>query len=483
MVVLTVALVLAGMLSAVLPGSSAGTMVYPNTFQWKDPAYYGYDAYYGNYVYEYTENTQANLSAWIQNFAWYTSGDATMKSATLRMDWGAQYAATDLPGQVDYNKGAPINFSFTVPSTSVATNLWQHDYQIVVEFQTKNVQHKYQYVPFQSVSYCNGFQTDFTINSYVQPGSVKLYLVNYGTGSVTDVAASAYTAGYHYYNTTLAFTTAPASGNYLYAQYSYLDTLGQGDGVKTDFWLGEPPVAPGSEAVYLYNQVTDNVATAALVRATDYTIDNETGRIGLVVAPLPYQYVLASYEGWESSTWYGTAGGDNFVVLSADQASSNQLHAKWDEISSWYGNPNNFESAEAKALAVKALGQDDLAGMYYEAGNFALAKSNEQLAVDNLQAAIDKEVVFTVAWEQRNVASDNADLAYQQAGTANLNAQAARTNALLDAEKAKLKAEASKAKGYPTFLTLVGVGALFAGIAGMLWGVSKVLVARKAPPA
>jgi hypothetical protein len=265
-----------------------------------------------------------------------------------------------------------------------------------------------------------------------------------------------------------------------------MENLGNGNGEQKVFWTGESPVAPASEVIYLYNSVS---ASMALVANTAYTLDDETGRVVFVTAPLPYEVVYASYDVYESSSWYTTWGSDDFVVLSADQSAWYGLEQKYSNMDNWFGG---FNSTEARSLAMEADYNDSLAWDSYYAGNFATARSFQQIAVDKLQAAIDAEVAYNKGWEDREISSDNADLSQQlayvsqiqsqsalnNAETASLNAQTARTNALLDAEKAKLKGEATKAKSYGTFLILMGVFAILVGVAVLVLAVSRLMTAR-----
>lgn len=498
MLVLTIAVVLVGMLAMAIPGTASAD-VHPNNWEWIAPAYDGYDSYYGDYVVEYVSGSTARLDVQIVNWPYYEYGDAVLKSATLKTDWNAEIAATSLPSELDYYEWATVSFQFTVPGTDVATNAWAHSWEIVFEWQTQGYTYERYYEPWEYLGFGNGFDTTFSLNdSPIVPDSEHLFLVNYAAETITPVSTTAYDCD----DATgdIVFDTAPASGNYIYAQYTYTDYCGQGDGYNTIFWIDEAPIAPDSEIVLVYDEITGNVAQVA---AADYTIDDDTGKIVLNTAPLPYQYVYASYESYGTSEWYTTFGDENFVVLSADQGAARTLSIQYDQM--WYYfDP---DSVAARTYAAAAEAHSDSAWDAWWIGNFATAKTELQAAVASLQQAKDAELAYEQGQENRDIAWDVAYLAEQEADTAwsqaqaalvqaealivpkegsyldaqtaSLNAQTARINDLLAAEKSKLNGEASKAKGYGVFLIMGGVFLILVGLAVLLMAVSRFMAARK----
>jgi len=506
MLVLTIALVLAGMLAMAIPGTASAD-VYPNNWEWIAPVYDDYDSYYGDYVVEYVSGSTARLDVQIVNWPYYEYGDAVLKSATLKTDWNAEIAATSLPSELDYYEWATVSFQFTVPGTDVATNAWAHSWEIVFEWQTQGYTYERYYEPWDYLGWGNGVTTSFSLDdSPIVPDSEHLFLVNYAAETITPVSTTAYDCD----DATgdIVFDTAPAVGNYIYAQYTYTDYCGQGDGYNTIFWIDEAPIAPDSEIVLVYDEITGNVTQTA---ATDYTIDDDTGKIVFNTAPLPYQYVYASYESYGTSEWWTTFGDDNFVVLSADQGAARTLAIQYDQM--WYYfDP---DSVAARGYAAAAEAHSDSAWDAWWIGNFATAKTELQAAVDSLQLAKDAELAYEqgqedrdIAWDEAYLAEQEADTAWSQAEaalvqaealivpnegtyldaqTAALNAATARINALTEAEKAKLEAQAKEAKGHGAmwanlgvFTILVGVAILLAAIGLILWAYSR-LVAAKGP--
>jgi hypothetical protein len=516
------------MLAMAIPGTASAD-VWPTNWQWQNPTYYGYDDYYGQWVNEYAEGATATLPVFLWNTGYYAYGDATIKSATLKMDWGLEVAGTGVPAVLPYNEGAVIQFSFTVPSVSVATNAWTHSYEVVIEYETDSYQHKVNFYPWDYMGNGNGAQTAFGMDvSPVVPNSQKVFLVDGAAGTVTEAATTAYSVNYA--SGVVTFNTAPAVGISVYSQYTYMEYVDQGDGETTVFWLNDSPIAPDSEVIYLYNTVSNSIA---LVANTAYTLDDETGRIVFNTAPRPYEYVYASYDIYESSSWYTTWGSDDFVVLSADQSAWYGLEQKYSNMDNWFGG---FNSTAARSLGMEAEYNDDLAWDAYYAGNFATARSFQQIAVDKLQAAIDAEVAYNKGWEDREIASDSADLSqqlayvlqiesqtaeniaytanvpkeglytdaqtanlnaetanvakegsYLDAQTAYLNAQTAHMNAMAEGEKALLEAQAKQAKGLGAFYTNTGVFMILSGVGGLLFSIALILwaysrlVAAKGP--
>jgi len=492
--VLIVALLLVGMLAMVVPGTASAD-VWPVDWQWQNPTYYGYDSYYGSTVNEYAEGATATLPVFLYNNPYYAYGDATIKSATLKMDWGLEVAGTGVPAVLPYYEGSVINFSFTVPSVSVATNAWAHSYEVVIEYETDSYQHKVNFYPWDYLGAGNAAQTAFGMDSSpVVPSSEKVFLVNGAAGTVDVAATTAYTVN----NATgvITFNTAPAVGIAVYAQYEYMEYEGTGTGETTVFWTGESPIAPDSEVIYLYNGVSNSIA---LVANTAYTLDDETGRIVFNTAPQPYEYVYASYDIYESSSWYTTWGGEDFVVLSADQSAWYGLEQQYGNMADWF---YSFNSTKAKSLAMEADYNNSLAWDAYDAGNFAAARSFETTAVDKLNAAVAAEVEFDQIWETQDLVSDNAGIAQTLSTAAENNGYAAYYNgmaskadeeaalltaqtdqikALTDAQKSEVQAQATKAKGWGTFLILLGVGVLLVGVAILVLAVSMLMTARKKP--
>jgi len=458
---LMMCLSIAGLVVLAVP-KAASADVYPYTWQWTDSTYKGYDDFYGgDWVNAYTENTTAKLAVTVVNHAYYDYGDSTIKSATLKMDWGTDYSATSLPSDIPPYEYATINFEFTVPSVSVATNAVLHSYEIVIEWQTAGYTYVQSFEPWDYLGTGNASNKNFWLDENpIAPDSQTLYVVDYVAGTVTAVSSDVYDIDA--YTGEVTFDTAPASGIAVYAKYTYLGYVDQGDGINKVFYIDDSPVKPDSESIYLENTITQKVT-----KVTDYTFNDETGKIVLGTAPAPYEYVYATYEVYGSSTWWQDFGGDNFAVYSADQAASNTLYQQWDDLRYVLG----YNCAAATELVVESDAAENAFEVAYTAGNFAEANTQIQSAVTNLQAALTAQTAFDKAAEDRDIAHeglDNAQVTADTAYTTALTANVAKEGALIDAE-------AGKADSYGTFFILIGVAGILVSVSALVWSASKIM--------
>ena len=469
---LMMCLSIAGLVVLAVP-KAASADAYPYSWQWTDTAYKGTDYFYGSSVVAYTENTTAKLAVNVANYDYYQYGDMTIKSATLKMDWGTDYSATSLPSDaIPYGKSATINFSFTVPSISTATNAVLHSYVIEIQYQTEGYSYVVNFEPWESVGSGDDsttvFYLDYPYYGYpMAPVSQTLYVVNSAAGTVTAVASDAYDIDA--YTGKVTFHTAPASGTAVYAKYTYLEEAqtpdgypGQGDGLNKVFYTGESPVKPDSESIYLKDTITKKVT-----KVTDYTFDDDTGKIVLGAAPAPYQYVYATYEVYGSSSWIQDFGGHNFAVYSAGQAASRTLYQQWGDLR----NVLDYNCAAATELVAESDAAENAYEVALTAGNFTEANTQIQSAVTSLQAALAAQTAFDKAAEDRDIAHEALDNAQQTADTAYTTALTAN----VPKEGALLDAEAGKADSYGTFFILIGVAGILVSVAALLWGVSKLM--------
>ena len=123
---LLVGLILAGVL--LMPTSAQASI---GSHVWLDTAFKGYDSFYGTNVEAYDNGSTATLKVQIKND---TQGFIIVQGAKLRFDWtGGEYTTPDSPITVAKGSTGYITFSFTVPATSVASNLSTHSYRIEAE--------------------------------------------------------------------------------------------------------------------------------------------------------------------------------------------------------------------------------------------------------------------------------------------------------------------------------------------------------------
>lgn len=120
---LLIGLILAGVL--LMPPAAQASI---GSHVWLDTAFKGYDSFYGTNVEAYDNGSIATLNVQINND---TQGFIIVQSAKLSFDWtGGVYATTDSPITVAKGATGYITFSFTVPATSVASNMSTHSYMI-----------------------------------------------------------------------------------------------------------------------------------------------------------------------------------------------------------------------------------------------------------------------------------------------------------------------------------------------------------------
>jgi hypothetical protein len=115
---------------ALAPASAVADI---NSIVWLDTAYKGSDPLLGT-VQAYEEGSTATLKVSVQN----TTGETiTIKGAKVKFDWtGGEYAATagNYPATLANNESGIVTIVFTVPATSVASNLLKHSYTVSVDY-------------------------------------------------------------------------------------------------------------------------------------------------------------------------------------------------------------------------------------------------------------------------------------------------------------------------------------------------------------
>ena len=259
-------------LPAALAPASADAAI--NSIVWLNTAYKGSDPLLGN-VQAYEAGSTATLLVSMQN----TTGDTiTIKGAKVKFDWtGGEYAAAagGYPATLANNESGTATISFTVPATSVASNQFTHGYTVSVDYEKEGGYKAYtQYTrddmwgtgtiwhlqhgpvdPSTVQVYVNGtLRTDYTLDCDVSSptvtftssvsGSVNadyqvVETVGTGDGTQTSFQLDHYpvvagtlkvysdctlTTAYTLDADTgrIKFTTAPAAGKSIIANYSYV---------------------------------------------------------------------------------------------------------------------------------------------------------------------------------------------------------------------------------------------------------------------
>ena len=102
-------------------------------------ATYMYDDYYREYIIGYKEGTTAVLAVWVRNT---NVSNINVTRVYVSFDWGDEYNSTQMsitnPAIIPVGQTRVYYVNFTVPSTSVASNMYTHSYTIYADYKVKN---------------------------------------------------------------------------------------------------------------------------------------------------------------------------------------------------------------------------------------------------------------------------------------------------------------------------------------------------------
>jgi hypothetical protein len=92
----------------------------------------GTDDFYGTSIVGYKTNETASLVVWVYN---HLSDPMNVSSVIISFDWDQNITlnSTASPVQIKTGQTRVFTVSFTVPSTTTASNMWAHTYRIHVE--------------------------------------------------------------------------------------------------------------------------------------------------------------------------------------------------------------------------------------------------------------------------------------------------------------------------------------------------------------
>jgi archaellin len=102
------------------------------TLRWQNTTFYGTDSFYGTTVSAYQPGETASLYIPVRNDLGVSNINVT--NAKVEMDWNGNYTASGLPIQIFRNGWAAVTLTFTVPSTSTASNYWDHSGELIVNY-------------------------------------------------------------------------------------------------------------------------------------------------------------------------------------------------------------------------------------------------------------------------------------------------------------------------------------------------------------
>lgn len=161
-------------LPAALAPASAEAAI--NSIVWLDTAFKGADPLLG-YVQAYETGATAVLKISILN----TTGDTiAIKGARVKFDWtDGEYAATaaNYPATLANNESGTATISFTVPAISVASNQVKHSYAVSVDYEKEGGYTAGTQVTRENVGTGNGHTQQFWLDhDNIDPATIQVYL-------------------------------------------------------------------------------------------------------------------------------------------------------------------------------------------------------------------------------------------------------------------------------------------------------------------
>ncbi len=108
-------------------------------WMWIEPTFRGFDDFYGTSVIAYTQGSTAELAVTLNNVIPMLPDVLNVSAVIVGFDWAINYSSTEVSMNNPYQLNASrprhtFTVTFTVPSTSVASNMFLHTYTIYVEY-------------------------------------------------------------------------------------------------------------------------------------------------------------------------------------------------------------------------------------------------------------------------------------------------------------------------------------------------------------
>lgn len=192
---------------------------------WIGTAFSGNDDYYDASINAYKTGSPATLLVTVQNNR-PAGSNISITRVYVGFDWGSTYNSTQagVNNTVLVENGLSRTFyiNFTVPATSVASNLYLHSYTIFADYTYKNPSNTSEII---STRYQTGLYNDFAVYSADQADfqNIKSIVDNYPTMSfesaqaqiLWNLARNETSAGNRYY----------MAGNFALAKQSYSNAL------------------------------------------------------------------------------------------------------------------------------------------------------------------------------------------------------------------------------------------------------------------
>lgn len=451
-------LVVAGLVMAMLP---AAALAVPGIVEvhWSEASFEGNDAFYGGaavVAYEAGKTAKMEFRVWNDSAV-----DMNITGGSLVLDWAtcAPAAPTAFPFVLKAGEYAVFRFECVVPAEVSGQTL--HSYRAIVRYENDNGPVEVYGVAYENLG-PGGAMTYNLAHSPIVKDSETIYYDDPTTHTVTALPRDGGYTVNDYTGEVRFDPTAPPATCTVRAAYKYMETVINGDGVKKVGYLANKPAVAGSEVVYLVDTVANTLTQQA---AGAYTLDADTGKVTMAVAPTAWQRVQVYYRYYNVLTEEGA----NLAVYSADQAAAKTLSVQLENLQdnapdAWVP----FSTGGAQALSESNILAAQ-ADTKYAAGDFAGAKVDYQAAIEKINAAYKA----------------NSDLSL--GGETAVSKLLTSASPVVDAYAKKLDAEAKTAEGQASmyknvgvFTILLGVATLLAGLGGILWAYSR-LVAAKGP--
>ncbi len=131
-----------GLILAALLSTSAisPAQAYIEEWTWLPPfVIRGYDSmFYYEYIVGYEVGSTASLNVLVENDLWPYDVIMNVSAVKIGFDWNINYSSNEAsvtnPVQLSPWETHTFKISFTVPSTTVASNMWTHTYTVYVEW-------------------------------------------------------------------------------------------------------------------------------------------------------------------------------------------------------------------------------------------------------------------------------------------------------------------------------------------------------------
>lgn len=109
-----------------------------NTAMWLEPTFEGVDTFYDTFVIAYAEGATAKLAVTVDRDGAPVITQVNITAVSVVFDWGGNYTLALTSPYIlnDTITQAAFTVTFTVPSSTIASNLFLHTYRVIVKYVT-----------------------------------------------------------------------------------------------------------------------------------------------------------------------------------------------------------------------------------------------------------------------------------------------------------------------------------------------------------